>query len=144
MVDWDGFQNTLDFSWIRISCNQTGILLRGSLLGCPELDPVWMVVSMNVLLNFLKPPEKIVTSVLETQSSTWALVYLSVYYWTDRVIDCFCLLFILTFILCLKIRQMKAIALDLLEMTINITNHSFEILSRNLKRVTVTGVMLTW
>jgi len=39
-------------------------------VGCPELDPVWMVNFMSVLMNFLKPSGKIITSVLETQSST--------------------------------------------------------------------------
>ena len=41
-----------------------------NLLRCPELDPVWILLFLSVLLNCLKPPGKIITSVLETQSST--------------------------------------------------------------------------
>ena len=36
-----------------------------------ELNPVWIMVFMSVLLNYLKSPEKIIISVLETQSSTY-------------------------------------------------------------------------
>ena len=65
VVDLDRFRNTLNFGWIWASHDWTGNLLR-----CPELDPIWNVVFMSVLLNFLKLLGKIITSVLETQSST--------------------------------------------------------------------------
>jgi len=42
----------------------------GNLLRCLELDPIWIVVFVSVLLNCLKPPWKIIASVMETQSST--------------------------------------------------------------------------
>jgi len=38
---------------------------------CPEFDPIWILVFVSVLLNCLKPPGKIIISVLETQSSTY-------------------------------------------------------------------------
>ena len=81
------FWLNLGFSW-----------LTGNLLRCPELNPVWIVVFVSVLLNFLKPPGKIIESVLETQSSSchklwfvhWCTIepvelylLLPVYYWTD-------------------------------------------------------------
>jgi len=34
----------------------------GNLLRCPELDLVWISVSVSVLFNYLNPPEKIVMS----------------------------------------------------------------------------------
>ena len=40
------------------------------ILRCPELDLVWIPVFVSVILNCLKSPEKIITSVLETKSST--------------------------------------------------------------------------
>ena len=64
-VNWNGFQKTLNFSWFWASHDWTDNLLRYR-----ELDPFWIVVFVSVLLNCLKPPEKIVTSVLETQSNT--------------------------------------------------------------------------
>ena len=49
-----------------------------------------MVNFMSVLLNFLKPPGKIVTSVLETQFSTcYELCMLGVLL-TGGVVDCSC------------------------------------------------------
>ena len=33
-------------------------------------DPIWILVFVSVLLNYLKPPGKIITSVLITQCST--------------------------------------------------------------------------
>ena len=41
-----------------------------SLLRCPELDPVWILIFVSVLLNCVKPLGKIIVSILETQSST--------------------------------------------------------------------------
>ena len=35
----------------------------------PEFDPIWIVVFVSVLLNCMKPPGKIVTNILEIQSS---------------------------------------------------------------------------
>ena len=46
-------------------------MIRLAIKRCPELDPVWIVVFVSVLLNDFKPPRKIITSVLETQSSTF-------------------------------------------------------------------------
>ena len=85
MVEWDGFQNTLDFRFISGSP-----WLAGNLLRCPELDVVWIPLFMSILLNFLKPLGKIITSVLEIQSSTCMSfgLFVSVLL-TGRVVDYF-------------------------------------------------------
>ena len=58
---------------------------------CPDLDLVWISIFMIILLNCLKPPGKIVVSILiHSLELIWALIYLLVYCWTGRVVDCIC------------------------------------------------------
>jgi len=60
MVDWDGFWILWTWRWFRTLYDCIGNHSR-----CSELDLVWILVFMSILLNCLKPPGKIITSVLE-------------------------------------------------------------------------------
>ena len=51
--------------WLRASHDWTGNRLR-----CLDLYLAWISIFMSVLLNCLKPPRKIIMSILETQSGT--------------------------------------------------------------------------
>ena len=61
-----------------------------NLLNCLELDPIWMLVFVSVLLNNLKSPGKITVSIQKRSLKLFlALICLSVYYWTGWIVGFF-------------------------------------------------------
>ena len=80
-VDWDRFWNTLDFSF-NSNAFKTGLTIFWDILSLTLSE---FLVSVNVLLNSLEPPEMIIVSVwIRSLDLLGALSWLLVYCWTGR------------------------------------------------------------